>query len=173
MGIKELLEEFEKIYINECYEDTNKKCLALDEQEFAAIQLCLEILEDPLGNFDRNNYEVVKGLFITLKENPLKGLACDDVRVREKLLKFKMIRTTPNYDLETAPDVFWLYYALLLLYANEDATTEHGKTVYFERNYFRVYAYLACICPKVFCTLFFNEIFVFMKKQVRNGLLEY
>ncbi|XCP84040.1 hypothetical protein ABXS75_13280 [Roseburia hominis] len=163
MEIKELLEEFEKIYINKCYEDTNKKCLALDEQEFAIIQMCLEILENKLGQFNKGNYKT-KDLFVLLVDSPLNGEECSDRIVENLSLKVKMIKTTPGYDFETAPNVLWLYYALLILYANEDATIEHNTTIKSKRNYFKVYAYVSCICPKVFCPLLFNQIYIFMKR---------
>lgn len=163
MDIRGLVEEFEKIYINKSYEDTDKKCLALDEQEFAIIQMCLEVLEDKLGRFNKNNYKT-QDLFVLLSDSLLNGEECHEAVVENLSLKMKMIKIDPNYDFETAPKALWLYYALLLLYANEEATIEHNSTIKLERDYFKVYAYLACICPKTFCPLFFNHIYIFMKK---------
>ena len=63
-------------------------------------------------------------------------------------------------------DLLLVYYAVLMFYANDKNTKDHNEKS--KRRYFKVYAYFACICPKIFCVLFFNQLHLFMSKAHKN-----
>lgn len=170
MNNKDKVEAFDKIYENDCYKTYEEecyvkiadKCLAVDQQEFGLINMSLDILDNKKG-YDIDNY-YTKDLYILPKEDFISNLECTIDKVKDLPLRVKMICLDDNYKTEDAPEALWIYYAALLLTANIDATSTHSGIIKSKRQYFKVYAYLACICAKVFCTFFFNNIYLFMER---------
>ena len=162
MEIKEQVEAFEKIYTNDCYIEIADVCYAVDEQEFALIYMCLDVLERKKG-YDVNKY-ITDGLYIFPKDDFMKGMECQDKKVKGLPVKVKILQLDSNYETEDAPEALWIYYAALLLAANEDSSPKHTDRIKSKRQYFKVYAYFACMCAKIFCTLFYNNIYLFMER---------
>lgn len=162
MDVDKLAKEFEDIYKNSCYkkDPDNEKCLALDEQELAIIYMCLETLVNSNG-YDKNKYRT-DGLFILLKDDLIGSDECNDLKISEQLLRYKKCIFDSNYSLKDISDYLLIYYAVLLFYANENHTEILSNKS--NRYYFKVYAYFACICPKTFSVLFFNQMYLFMEK---------
>lgn len=162
MEIREQVEAFEKIYTNNCYIEIADKCLAVDEQEFALIYMCLDVLNRKKG-YDVNKY-ITNGLYIFPKDDFMKDMECQSEKITGLPIKVRMLQIDRNYKTEDAPEALWIYYAALLLAANEDSSPKHIERIKSKRQYFKVYAYLSCICAKVFCTLFYNNIYLFMER---------
>lgn len=170
MSTKEyqLIKEFEEIYENSCLkkavEAGNRKCLALDEQELAIMNMCIECLERQEG-INKDNY-ITRGLFILQKNVNWGNRECKHDRVKRQPLKYKRYSKGNNYKLENISQLLLVYYAILLLYANDENTGDYcGES---KRRYFMIYAYFACICPKTFSILFFNQIHLFMSKTSKQ-----
>ncbi len=163
-----LVKELEDMYENSCFkkatEAGNEKCLALDEQELAIMHMCIEGLAIQEG-IDKNNY-ISRGLFILLKNRDLGGSVCVDNRIKEEPLKYKKFEEPDEYLLDNMTNLLLVYYAALLFYANDKNTGDYNKKS--KRCYFKVYAYFACICPKTFNILFFNQLHLFMSKAHKN-----
>lgn len=171
VNIDKLVKELENIYENSCFykaiQNGNDKCLALDEQELAIIYMCIETLAMNEG-LDINNYET-RGLFIVPKNRSLITSVCSDNRVKNQPLKFKKFEYASNFQLEQMTQYFFVYYAVIIFYANDENTGDYNEEV--RRHYAKVYAYFACLCSKIFFTLFLNEIYIFMSKV--NSQLPY
>lgn len=170
MSTKEnqLVKEFEEIYENSCLkkavETGNRKCLALDSQELAIMSMCIECLERQEG-INKDDY-MSNGLFILQKKVNWRDKECKHDRVRRQPLKYKRYSNTNNYKLENISELLLVYYAILLLYANNENTGDYcGES---KRRYFIIYAYFACICPKTFSLLFFNQVHLFMSKTSKQ-----
>lgn len=165
MDINILSEELEKIYTNKCDCDMKDKkgeriCLGLDEQELAIIHMCMDILENRTG-YNKEDYKVDE-MFILLKNSPICKYRCTGEKVAKQPLKMMELRKDPSYCFESTTNVLFTFYALILKYANCQGTHNYkDKSI---REYFKIYAYFACICPKVFVTLFLNQINIFMKR---------
>lgn len=170
MNNKDKVDAFEKIYENDCYIKIADKCLAVDQQEFALVYMCLDILDNRRG-YGLDKY-YTKDLYILPKEDFISTLECTIDKVKDLPLKVKMICLDSNYKTDDAPEALWIYYAALLLTANIDATSTHSGIIKSKRQYFKVYAYLACICSKVFCALFFNNVHIFMTKINNEHFLD-
>lgn len=166
--VDKLVKELEDIYENSCLkkaiEKGSEKCLALDEQELAIMHMCIEELAGQEG-IDKNNYSS-RGLFILLKNRNLGSVVCTEDRVKEEPLKYKKIAEFDENILDKMTQYLLVYYAVILLYANDKNTGDHNEKS--KRRYFKVYAYFACICPKTFCILFFNQLHLFMSKAHKN-----
>lgn len=166
--VDKFVKELEDMYENSCFKkaikEGNGKCLALDEQELAIMHMCIEALVNEEG-VDKNNY-LSKGLFILLKNHNLGYSECTDDRVKEEPLKYKKFEESDEYMLDKMTQLLLVYYAVLLLYANDKNTGDYNEKS--KRRYFKVYAYFACICPKTFCVLFFNQLHLFMSKANKN-----
>lgn len=171
-NIDKLVKELETIYENSCFKKSievgNKNCLALDEQELAIIRMCVECLASQKG-IDIDNY-VSNGLFILLKHRDLGSSACTKDRVKAQPVKYKKYYIKSDYLLDNMTQLLFVYYAVLLLYANDENTGVYNKES--RRHYFKVYAYFACICPKTFNTLFFNQLHLFMSNVNKQLPLE-
>lgn len=161
-NVDKLVKELEDIYENSCLmkavEAGNEKCLALDEQELAIIHMCIEGLEIQEG-VNKDNYKS-KGLFILPNNRNLGNDECPEDRVKNEPLKYKKFDNSGGYQLENMTELLLVYYAALLLFANDENTGDYNEES--KRHYFKVYAYFACICPKTFSILFFNQIHLFM-----------
>ena len=161
-NVDKLVKELEDMYENSCLkkavEAGNKKCLALDEQELAIMHMCIEGIERKEG-INKEKY-ISKGLFILLKNRKLGNSECKHERVKNEPLKFKKYENCDGYVLDNMTQLLLVYYAALLLYANSENTGDYHMES--KRHYFKVYAYFACICPKTFSILFFNQIHLFM-----------
>ncbi len=174
--VDKYVKELEDIYENSCFkkaiDEGNKKCLALDEQELAIMHMCIEELVNE--DVDKNNYWS-RGLFILLKNRNLGSIQCTDDRVKKEPLKYKKFEEPDAYILDKMDELLLVYYAVLLLYANDKNTEDRDERS--KRRYFKVYAYFACICPKTFYVLFFNQLHLFMSKahkaQSYDELIEY
>lgn len=154
--------ELEEIYENCCHKrrEHTDKCLALDEQEVALIHMCLKILGDE-GGYNKDDY-TTQGLFILLKTRNWDKDECKEDKVAEQPIKYKKFEYIPDYSVENVSELLVTYYAVMLLYVNQNCTLDYQNKL--ERNYFRVYAFFACICPKTFNVLIFNQIYLFMVK---------
>lgn len=176
-NVDKLVKELEDIYVNSCLKEAidagNEKCLALDEQELAIMYMCVEGIEREEG-INKDNY-IARGLFILLKDRELGESACNRSRVAAEPLKYKRIQYNGGYVLEHMTQLLLVYYATLLLYANNANTGDYYMQS--KRHYFKVYAYFACICPKTFTILFFNQIHLFIsikyKQMSAKELKEY
>lgn len=166
MDINILSEELEKIYTNKCYSvvrDINGEpiCLGLDEQELAIIYMCMDILENKTG-YCKDNYKVDE-MYILLKNSSISKYRCKNQKVQEQPLKMMELHEDSNYCFESTTNVLLTFYALILKYANCQSTYNfRNRSI---REYFKVYAYFACICPKIFATLFLNQINIFMSRM--------
>lgn len=162
--VDKLVRELEDIYENSCLlkavKEGNKKCLALDEQELAIMCMCIEGLGQQEG-MTKGNYKS-RDLFILLKNRNLGDDACADDRVKNEPVKYKKYDDPGGYQLDKMTQLLLVYYAALVLFANNENTGDYNEES--KRHYFSVYAYFACICPKTFCVLFFNQIHLFMSK---------
>ena len=172
MNVDRLAKELEEIYENSCYPNVTEddKCLALDEQELAIIHMCLESLGNESG-YCVDKY-TTKDLYILMKNCNFGNRECKYDRVKEQPLKCKQFDRLSGYSLDNVSEILLVYYAVLLLTANDMSTFDYmGKS---HRNYFQVYAYFACICPKTFSVLFLNAIYIFMRKahKCSIGVLE-
>lgn len=152
---------FENVYVNKyCYKywkDT--KCLALDEQELSLILLCTEILEKRA--FDPSNY-TSKKLFILRKNIDWKSDECTYPILSAEDVKYKRNKYNLNFSMVSeGAEVLIAYYASILYWANADNTEDFNGMNFF-RDYFKIYAYFAFICPKIFCTLLLNQMYIFM-----------
>lgn len=171
MDIEKISKDLEEIYENCCHikrEDKDEyKCLALDEQELALIHMCIEIMGSKNG-YNKNNY-TSKGLFIILKNNYLGNNECKEDKVAEQPIKYKKFEYINGYSIENASNLFLAYYGVLIFYANGYSTSDFRNKS--QRNYFKVYAFFACICSKTFNILLFNQIYLFMHKAHNCSLV--
>lgn len=168
MNAIDLAKQLEQVYENSYYkyyeyEIKGKKCLALDEQETAILQLCMEELSLVEG-YHPENFET-KGLFILQKNKDWMNNKCVEERVRGEQLGYKKFNYFSNYNLDGVKSVL-IYFAAVLYYANEKNTGDKYQKI--KRKYMKVYAYLACLCPRVFDILFQNNIYIFMKRTYKE-----
>lgn len=162
--------DIEDVYVNKwCYKYWNdKKCLALDEQARALIYMCVEILEK--REFDSQKYKT-QGLYIVLNNSNLGIEECKSISTSEEPLKYKKNRYDIGYKLASVNEVMLIFYATILFHANKE-NTDFFREQYVVRDYFKTYAYFACICPKIFCTLLFNQIYLLMLRLNEENSIE-
>ena len=174
MDVKKLAKEIEEMYINNCNINISgeNRCMALDQQELAIVNLCLEEIGNKNG-YDKEKY-ITRDLFILYKEDLIGKKECKDIKIAEQPLKFKKSKHNPKFSLEYVSEIFLLYYAVIIFYANDEGTKLYS-TVKTEnkskRHYFKIYAWFACICPKIFNILFFNQIHLFITSTCDNDTI--
>lgn len=162
MDAKQYSKEIEDIYENCCNEKCYnfEKCMALDEREIAIIHMCMETLGNESG-LNKENY-VSKGLFILLKDYNIGSNECNEDHVKEETVKYKSFLKVPDFSIESKSNSLLAYYSVVLFMANYNCTGNRADKI--DRNYFKIYAYVACICAKTFNIFMLNQIYLFIIK---------